>query len=436
MTGSLELRAIVAAVIEAADPRPCVRAALDLVGDELKAGNFRFRLAGDSSIILIAAGKAAYPMTLGALDVLGERVRGGIVTTKDGHSSPDLPSSLDIWEAGHPAPDARSLAAAAETLRIARAAREDDLVLCLLSGGASALWAAPPVGVSLGDLQRITASLLRSATPIEELNTVRKHLSVISGGRLARAVAPAQIVTLAVSDVVGSAPDVIASGPTVPDPTTFAEAIEILERRGIAVGPAVRRYLEAGARGEVPETPEPGEIDEPRVCVIMDNESALDSAARSAREFGYAVEIVDDRLAGEAREVAREIVARARAALASGSRVALIWGGETTVTVTGDGRGGRNQEAALAAAIEMEGTPGITIGAFGTDGTDGPTNAAGGIVDGETASRGRAAGLDPQNHLDRNDSYAFLHASGDLLITGPTRTNVNDVIVALVGARA
>jgi glycerate 2-kinase len=431
-----DARFILDAALSAVEPRLAVRRALRLQEGTLQVGDEAIDLGSIQRVLLVGAGKAASSMALGAQDVLGERLTGGTITTKDGHAVP-VPG-IDVWEAAHPLPDARGLAGAASALQLARQATERDLVLGLLSGGTSALWPAPPAGVSLGDLQRVTGALLRAGAPIGELNTVRKHLSRISGGQLARAVHPARLVTLVVSDVVGSPVDVIASGPTVPDPTTYADALEVLRRREIEIPVAVSAHLQAGAAGEYAETPKPGDVlfDRTSVHVIARNQDALEGAAREAERLGYEPRIVTDSLEGEAREAARAVVAealRARGERSAGSQpLALLWGGETTVTVAGDGRGGRNQELALAAAILLEGEVGITVAALGTDGTDGPTDAAGGVVDGGTVGRARERGLNPIDYLRRNDAYPLLRAAGDLLVTGPTGTNVNDVVIALV----
>jgi glycerate-2-kinase len=370
--------------------------------------------------------------------VLGERVAGGTITVPAGGPTRRLPG-IDVWTASHPVPDTHGLAGAAAALEVARAAGEDDLVLCLLSGGASALWPAPPAGVSLSDLRAATGSLLRAGAPIAEINAVRRHLSRIAGGWLARAAAPARLVTLAVSDVVGSAPDAIGSGPTVPDPTTYADALEVLRRREVDVPPAVRAHLQRGDLGEAPETPKPGDPAFARASyrVVASSRDALAAAAEEAERLGYRTTVVGDDMEGEARRVATEVAALAWGAHAEGESArapaAFLLGGETTVTVRGPGRGGRSQELALAAALEIEGEPGVVVAAVGTDGRDGPTDAAGGMVDGETTARGRAAGLEARDALERNDAHAFLRASGDLVVTGPTGTNVNDLVLVLVG---
>jgi glycerate 2-kinase len=428
-------RVILAAALDAADARAAVARALSLDGERLRIRDMEdVDLAAVENVWVIGAGKAACGMAIGALEVLGGRITGGTVTTKDGHGCA-LPR-MEVWEAAHPVPDTRGMAGAADALRMARAAGPRDLVLCLLSGGASALWAAPAAGVALTDLQGVTDALLRAGATIHELNAVRKHLSRIGGGWLARAAAPARVVTLAVSDVVGGALDVIASGPTVPDPTTYEDALEVLREYEIQAPRAVRAHLQAGDAGEVDETPKPLDAAFARASahVIAGNADALRGAAREAERLGYRVRIVADDVEGEASSVGEQIGLLVRNTLAERPEgpVALLLGGETTVTVQGRGRGGRNQELALALAMEIEGLEGVLAASLGTDGTDGPTDAAGAFADEGTVARGHAAGLDAREALRRNDTHPFLHAAGDLIVTGPTGTNVNDIVLVLV----
>lgn len=429
------LNIVLQAALDAADAGRAVERALRSETNALAGAGLRPVSVGSvGHCSVVAAGKAACAMVRGAQSVLGEPLRGGTCTTRKGYAA--AVPGVELWEAGHPLPDAHSLAGAADALRWARRAGAADLVLCLLSGGASALWAAPPRGVLLGDVRDTTALLLRSGAPIQEVNAVRKHLSRIAGGQLARAAFPARVLTLIVSDVVGSPVDVIASGPTVADPTTFADALDVLGRRNVAAPTRVVEYLRRGAAGVEPETAKPGAAYLARAAhaVIADNPLALRAAAAKAEHLGYHSEIQDAALQGEARAAGERIARRVRQL--AGSRpagthpVALLFGGETTVTVTGSGLGGRNQELALAAAIQLQGLPGVAVAALGTDGTDGPTDAAGARVDGNTLAR--AAGMDAVHHLLRNDAYPFLRTAGDLLFTGPTRTNVADLVVALV----
>lgn len=425
-------RSILGAALEAVDPRRCVLQALSRDGDRLRVGEEEIDLPEAGSVWVVGAGKAGAGMAAAATEVLGERVAGGAVAVPHGRSGgADL-----LWEAAHPLPDAHGLAAATEALHLAREARQGDLLLCLLSGGASALWSAPPEGVSLGDLRETTRALLRCGAPIEEINAVRRHLSRIAGGWLARAAFPARTIALVLSDVAGSPPEAIGSGPTAADPSRYADALEVLRRREVVIPPAVLRHLQRGVADEVPETPKPGDASLTRstLHLVAENAFALRAAAAAAARLGYAPRVVSDRLHGEARELGGEIAVqglRARDA-AGGAPTALLYGGESTVTVTGDGRGGRNQELALAAALALDGKDGVVVAALGTDGQDGPTRAAGAVVDGGTARRGRERGGDPEAALARNDSGPFLDGAGDLLVTGPTGTNVADLVVALV----
>jgi len=411
------IRAIWDAALAAGDVTPLVRRHLHV--------DRRY-----ARVFLLGAGKASGAMAAAAEDVLGDRVAGGFVVVKDGDGG--RLRRVEIAEAGHPVPDTRGLAASARLLDVARGAGEDDLVLFLVSGGCSALTPAPAPPITLAEKQEVTRLLLASGAVIAELNAVRKHLSVFKGGQLARAAAPASVLTLALSDVIGDPLDVIASGPTAPDPSTFADALEVLARRGLAsrVPASVSRRLEAGRAGEIQETPKPGDPLFQRVSnvVIGNNALVTDAAVAAARRLGYTTELATRELQGEARDVAREFVAQARRLPPP---ACLIAGGETTVTVRGKGKGGRCQEFALAAALELSPTDRIAILAAGTDGTDGPTDATGAIVDATSVARGSAAGVDVRRTLDDNDAYRFLHASGDLLVAGPTRTNLLDLYVAV-----
>jgi glycerate 2-kinase len=354
-----------------------------------------------------------------------------------------LPPCAEWHESGHPIPDARSVNAARRALEIAAAAAREDLLVVLLSGGASALMALPAEGITLEDKQDTVRRLLRGGATIDELNAVRKHLSGIKGGRLAAAAA-ASVVTLAISDVVGDDLSVIGSGPTMPDPSTFADALEVLDRRGGRAGypSGVVALLQRGERGEVPETPKSGD---PRITrsaahIVGGRMTAVAGAADAARSRGYDVHVVERAIVGEAREAARAFADDVRSAVSRLKTPACVIGaGETTVHVTGTGVGGRNQEFALAllpAVADHGGSapqrPTAAFGSIGTDGIDGPTDAAGAIVDPTTAERAAALGLDPQRFLDNNDSFHFFSALDDLLSTGPTGTNVGDVQVALI----
>ncbi len=389
-------------------------------------------------ILILGAGKASAVMAAEAESILPRRVDGGVISVKYGHTAPL--KSVTLLEAGHPVPDENGLAAARQIAEAAASATGRDLIICCLSGGASALMPLPAQGVTLADKQQMTRLLLAAGASIGEINAVRKHLSAIKGGRLAQLAAPATLVTLILSDVVGDDLSVIASGPTTPDPTTYAGCLAILERRGLLDrAPAnVLDRLRKGAAGHAPETPKPGDPSFARVHNVLagSNALAMDACRRQAETLGYRAMILSTTIQGETRDVARMHGAIAREVTVSGSPLpapcCILSGGETTVTLRGQGKGGRNQEFALAFAIEVEGLERVHCLSAGTDGTDGPTDAAGAFADGSTCARARALGLSPASALDNNDSYPFFSALGDLLVTGPTRTNVMDVRVILV----
>jgi hydroxypyruvate reductase len=426
-------RAIWEAALAAGDVGPLVAAALECHGDRLRAGPLTLDLSRVRRVVVLGCGKAGATMARAVEQALGGRIALGFVVVKDGYGA--ATRVVEVAEAGHPVPDARGLAASARLLGLAREAGADDLLVVLISGGGSALAPAPTPPVTLGDKQTVTRLLLAGGATIGELNAVRKHLSQIKGGQLARAAAPARVLTLALSDVVGDPLDVIASGPTAPDPSTFADALGALRRRGVIdrIPAPVRERLEAGLRGEAAETPKPGDPLFERVTnlVIGNNALVVDAAMAAARRLGYRPELVTRALEGEAREVARELVARARTL---DPPACLVAGGETTVTVRSPGRGGRCQEFALAAALEVAGDPDLTVLAAGTDGTDGPTDAAGGLADGTTVARAQEAGCDPAQALRGNDAYTLLRATGDLLVSGPTKTNLLDLYIVLRSA--
>src|SRR6516165_2439744 len=389
-------------------------------------------------VICLAAGKGAAAMAsaaerhyLDALELDPARLS-GIATTRHGHGVPTR--RIRVVEAGHPMPDEAGLKAAEETLRLAQTAGEDDLLLVLLSGGGSANWIAPVDGVTFAQKQKLTRALLRSGAPIGEVNTVRKHLSRIKGGRLARAGQRAEIVTLAISDVPHDDPSAIASGPTVPDPTTLSDARAIVAKYGLEVAAAVAKALDDPKN----ESCKPGDPAFARATfeLIARPRASLDAAVRVAADAGYGIIDLGADLEGEAREVAADHARLALQAREEGRRVAILSGGELTVTVRGNGRGGPNQEYALALAELLKDTTGIAALAGDTDGADGgagsATDPAGAMIDAATFARMRSQRLDPRAYLDNNDATAFFAATGDLLLTGPTLTNVNDIRVILV----
>lgn len=395
-----------------------------------------WKLPRRGRLLVLGAGKGVAPMGAAVEELLGDRIDTGMLVVKYGHGLP-LQQIAQV-EAAHPVPDAAGEAATRALLELAAGAAADDLVLCLLTGGASALTPAPVSGVTLEDMQQVTELLLRSGATITELNAVRKHLSRFSGGQLARTAAPAGVVSVIVSDVVGDALDVIASGPTAPDVSTFADCMDILARYGLgsAMPPAVLHHLRQGQLHQEAETPKPGDALFRHVqnTLVATNRQALDAAAEQARSHGFRPVILTDRMVGEAREQAALLVTQARqmaAELAADAQpVCLLAGGETTVTLRGRGRGGRNQEMALAASLALQDCPHICALFAGTDGTDGPTDAAGGCA---WAGNLAIAGLEQARRaLEENDSYAILHHCGALLRTGPTRTNVMDLAILLV----
>lgn len=409
-------------------------------GRRLTAGGTTYPL-GRGRLALVAAGKAAATMARAAERVLGGLVDDAIAVAPAGPASYLRRTRLML--AGHPVPDARGAQAAEAVLALARGLGRDDLLLVLLSGGASALLPAPVAGVRLEEKADLTGRLMRAGATIQELNTVRKHLSQIKGGGLARAAAPARVACLVLSDVVGDDLSTIASGPTVPDPTTYADAIDVLRRRGVwdEAPAAVRRHLEAGLRGEAPETAKPGHPLFARVAtrIIGNNAIAVAAAEREALRQGLRARALTTRLEGEAREASRVLVAVLRECVESGRPLApplcLLAGGETTVTVRGPGRGGRNQEIAVAAVDPLSGFPAhAVVASIATDGVDGASDAAGGVVDQETAREAAALGLaPPAAFLAASDSTSFLGPVGGLIVTGPTGTNVVDLTVLLAG---
>jgi len=423
--------------LSAVDPETAMRRVLQVKDGRITAGHFAWAGKAGSRVLLLGAGKAAGPMAKAAESILVDFSPDGLVVTKYDHAVPLR--HIILLEAGHPLPDENGRRAAAQLLNQAASAGADDLVICLISGGGSALLPAPVNGVTLADKLLATDLLLRAGADIHELNTLRKHLSRIKGGGLAKAAAPATLLTLAISDVIGGQPDAIASGPTVPDPSTFADAMAVVNRYGLeqTMPPCVTRHIERGLADPELETWKADDCG-PAVHyqVIASIVQAAQAGQQVADELGYRSEIVTCELTGEACEVALELVKdarqRQRVLAETDQPLCLIYGGETTVTVRGNGIGGRNQELALAAAVALAGSRGITLLAAGTDGTDGPTDAAGAIVDGDTLARGEARGLVAADYLENNDSYHYLAQLDALVLTGPTRTNVMDLTLVLI----
>ena len=426
------------AALQAVDPVEAIYEHMKIEGESLLIGKRRLELSKFDKILVVGAGKADAPMAQAVESLLGEGVSDGIIVVKDGHGLPL--QRIRVHEASHPVPDERGLRGAEEILSMVSGAGEKDLVICLISGGGSALLVAPAEGVTLKDKQQVTQLLLACGASIHEINTVRKHLSRVKGGGLAHAAHPATLVSLILSDVIGDDLDTIASGPTVPDSTTFHQAEQILKRYGIwdQVPGSVRDHVEKGVKGKIAETPKPGDPSFQGGAweLVGTNLQALKAARKKAERMGYRTLILSGMIEGETREVAKAHAAIAKEVLSSENPIAppacVLSGGETTVTLQGDGKGGRNTEFALASAIALEGVENVVVLSGGTDGTDGPTDAAGAMADGKTVSQAREKGLDPVDYLRRNDSYAYFETLGGLVITGPTRTNVMDVCVMLM----
>lgn len=415
--------------IDAANPERVVREAIRLEGSELVIEGDRYDLDAYNRILVLGGGKASGPVVTALEAILGDRIDGGVVVTPD----PGVGDHVERLPGDHPVPSDRGVRSTARLLDLAEDADDDTLVIAPITGGGSALLPAPVTPVSLADLQSVTEALLRSGADIGEINAVRKHLSAIKGGELARTASPATVLGLLFSDVVGNDIGVIASGPTAPDPTTFAEALAVLDRHSIDAPSAITERLERGRSGAIPETPGPDDPAFDRVTnyVLADAFTAIDAARRTAADRGYRPLVLAAGVTGEARESAKTHVAIARECLDTGNPIepptVLVSGGETTVTVRGSGRGGPNQEFALSAGLALE--AGLTVASVDTDGRDGSTDAAGGLVDGETIDDPAAA----REALDENDAYSFLADRNGLVRTGVTGTNVNDLRVLVVG---
>jgi glycerate 2-kinase len=430
-------RLIWQAALEAANPTACIRRFLQLDNGSLIVAGKGMELTG--RVIVIGAGKASAKMAQIVEEILGDRVSGGLVVTKYGHALPL--KRIRLIEAGHPIPDAAGILAVQETKKLLENLSEDDLVVSLISGGGSALWPSPAPGITLEIKQEVTQVLLRAGATIRELNAVRKHLSEMKGGQLAKWAFPARLISLIMSDVIGDPLDFIASGPTAPDTTSFSDALAIIERYGVEVSNAVIERFEQGIHGRIAETPKPGDVVFQRVenHIIANNRLLVEAALDRARELKFNTMVLATEIQGEAKDVGGFFAAMAREVGFSGNPIqgpaCILAAGETTVSVRGNGLGGRNQEMALAWAIAMAERSLPVAACFAsvaTDGTDGPTDAAGGLVDPLTCARGSELGLTPTKFLDANDSYHFLKATGDLIITGPTQTNLMDLQILLV----
>jgi hydroxypyruvate reductase len=430
--------AIFKAGLKAVAPENAVARFCSRQGHTLIIGTHTFDLQAYDQIYVAGAGKATAPMAAAIEDLMGDHLTSGLITVKYDHTVPL--QKIQIVEAGHPVPDTNGELGSDQILELAQKAGERDLFVCLISGGGSALLPKPVTGVSLDDKQEMTRTLLACGATIHEINILRKHLSAIKGGQLAIAASPATVVTLILSDVVGDDLDVIASGPTVPDNSTFSDCIDIMTKYAIAdqLPPAVTAYFRQGQAGQVRETPK---ADDPAFAktdnlIIGSNFDALMAARAEAVRRGYTTHVLSSMIEGETSEVARVHSAIAKEVLKTGypaqAPACILSGGETTVTLKGNGLGGRNQHFALCTAADIAGSETVVILSGGTDGSDGPTDAAGALVDNTTLQRAADRGLDWVRFLDTNDAYHFFKPLGDLLITGPTKTNVMDLRIILV----
>ncbi len=442
------LNRIFTAALSSVNPALLIKGHIDGVLSEYVRGRFR-------QLFIIGFGKASCQMA-GAVEgsIDNNLITNGIVITKYGHGISQesgvrsqesggrrQKSKIKIYEAGHPIPDEKGIRATRESISLLKKADKDTLILCLISGGGSALFVSPYNGITLDKKQRITELLLKAGADITELNAVRKHISKVKGGRLAEIAYPATIITLILSDVMGDKLDVIASGPTAPDTTTFSDALDVISKFKLVekIPERVIDILIKGKQGLIPETPKEDNhiFKNIKNIVIGNNLQALNAAKEKAQSLGVKAEIISSNISGEARDAGKWLAEKAieskgtKAQRHKGARC-LISGGETTVTVRGNGKGGRNTELALSFAGAIEGVEGITMLSAGTDGTDGPTDAAGAIVDGRTIAKAKSLGLDPESYLNNNDSYNFFKETDSLLITGPTGTNVMDVQIILV----
>ena len=428
------------ATLESADPQRIIKAKVHRTGNALHVEGQTFNLSQFRELYVIGGGKASGPMATALESILGDRISKGIINVPQ-NSGPHQSAKIEFREASHPIPNEAGLQGAKAMLNLASQAEKRDLIICLISGGGSSLMPLPRDEIPLNDLQSVTDALLRSGATINEINTVRKHLSAVKGGWLAKAAYPATVLNLILSDVIGDPLDFIASGPTVPDSTTFQDAVQILNRHKLwkTMPQPVKAALMEGQEGRLEDTPKQGDkaFRNVKNIIIGNNRTATQAACESLCKAGLQSLLLTSLLEGEARHVGTLLSSIAKEIEASGNPVSrpcgIVAGGETTVTVTGDGKGGRNQEVALSAALGVTGMNGVAIASLSTDGIDGPTDAAGAVIDGNTLARSRRARMNARECLAHNDSYRFLSKLEDLIFTGLTGTNVNDVsvIVAL-----
>jgi hydroxypyruvate reductase len=435
-------RQIFDAGVRAVNPKTAVHKFVVRDSDALIVSGHEYDLKNYARVMVVGAGKASAAMAAAVEEIVGDRISEGLVNVKYQHV--EKLEKVRLNEAGHPLPDESGLAGARQMAEMLGRAGERDLVLCLISGGGSALLPLPADGISLSEKQEVTKKLLACGATINEMNAARKHLSKIKGGQLARLAHPATVIALILSDVVGDPLDVIASGPTAPDNSTFADVKNLFTKYELwkNLPKPIAARIEKGIAGEIAETPKADDAIFSKVqnVVIGSNILALRAAEDMAKSLGYHPLVLSSFVEGETRDVAQVHAAIAKEILVSGNPLSrpacVISGGETTVTLRGSGKGGRNQEFTLAAAIAIAGLQDTLIFSAGTDGTDGPTDAAGALCDGETVSRGAAAGLNANQHLEQNDAYPFFQTLGDLVITGPTNTNVMDLRLILVDGPA
>jgi glycerate-2-kinase len=425
--------------LESVDPKVLIRSRFKLSNDKLIVNNDIFELKSFRRILVVGGGKASGYIAEALEEVLNGRIEDGVVVVPRGTAERFKTKIIRLHEASHPIPDQSSVEGARKIMELVKEADEDDLVLCLISGGGSSLMAYPREGISLEDKRKTTDVLLKCGATINEINTVRKHLSKFKGGQLARSIYPATLISLLLSDVVGDPLDVIASGPTVPDTTTFKDAINVLKKYNVwdAVPESVRTFLLNGERGLIDETPKSNDqsFKKAHNYIIGNNRIACFAAMNELKRAGLNTILLTSQIEGEARNIGLMIGAIAKEIISSNNPVqrpaGLIIGGETTVTVTGRGIGGRNQEICLASALRISGLKGVAVASISTDGIDGPTDAAGAIVDGNTIFHSELKGLDAEKYLHNNDSYSFFKEIGDLIYTGPTGTNVNDISILI-----
>ncbi len=431
---------VIERTLEAVDPRKLIASKVTLTGNLLSVNGKTFDMTAFRRVFVVGGGKASGSMAEALERVLGDRVSEGLVVVPRGTADMFRLERVRFHEASHPIPDESSVTGALRILDLVSCAEEDDFVICLISGGGSSLMTLPCEGVSLSDKQKVTDKLLRSGATINEINIVRKHISGFKGGQLAKTVYPATLLGLLLSDVIGDPLEVIASGPTVPDSTTFGGAVSVLRRYGVwkEVPDSVRKVLSEGENGLIEETPKDDDPAFRKVhnIVIGNNRLACLAALDELKEISLNTLLLTSFLEGEARDVGSTMGSLAKEMLVSGNPLqppaGVVAGGETTVTVKGNGIGGRNQEIALGAALKMDGLERAVLASVSTDGIDGPTDAAGAIVDGRTITRSQGMNLDAKKYLRNNDSYSFFSELGDLIHTGPTGTNVNDITVLLV----